>query len=101
MVAVSDKIKNSEKFKVCLGWLMDGSIDINASNVSYTAADLLSRAQNSILQCEYELAMSFAQRALEMDRSFPNVLETCAQISLELQRFDDAYNVILAVYNYG
>ncbi len=63
-------------------------------NLSYTVDDLLKRITSLIDTCDYELASTFCARALNIEPKNVVLLETAGTVKLELEKFEEAQEVI-------
>ncbi|KAI9145415.1 hypothetical protein BKA69DRAFT_1035517 [Paraphysoderma sedebokerense] len=62
---------------------------------SYTVHDLLRKVEEQIAECQFDVALSFCQRALELDSNDLSVLESTASVELELGLFEEAQSHLL------
>ncbi|CAG8464474.1 11769_t:CDS:2, partial [Scutellospora calospora] len=77
--------------KICEGYGLGkhGDKD-NLKTVSYTVLDLLPKISSLVDTCDYQLALQFAKRALNMESDNIKVLEILGMVEIELGMFDEA-----------
>ncbi|KAF8952919.1 hypothetical protein BGZ52_003043 [Haplosporangium bisporale] len=61
-----------------------------AATPQYTVSDLLSQAQQAVDRFEFELALQFAVRALQLDNKSVPALDAAGSIEMELQLYNEA-----------
>lgn len=64
-----------------------------AATPQYTVSDLLSQAQQAVDRFEFELALQFAVRALQLDNKSVPALDAAGSIEMELQLYNEAKEV--------
>ncbi|KAI9316384.1 hypothetical protein BX666DRAFT_1949984 [Dichotomocladium elegans] len=69
---------------------------MSGSAPKYTVADLLPRIQQNIDNMEYPAAYAFCSKALELDPTNAEILEITGQVEMELERFAEAREHLLA-----